>query len=339
MPAGRRLLICQPMGGLNDILCQVERCRAFAAKHGYRLLVNTETLPDSCIPAPFGDFFEMPNSNCRALLRAPADYLKGLIGRPTLPDYWAGRLHEPEQMTYKPVRGYVHVPTDRAGGLPWTELERHLPSEDTILVHTQLGGGKLSHQLFGGKRFQVSASFVRRCGDYWQRLARHVAASAPYLAMHVRHTDYRSPNYPDVIRSMLAEAAGKRQRNTKTRIPPLLVCSDSAEVIQFAREAAASFPGTTVLTTDDLAGDRQWFGSKNSIHNSVRGFSDREQIDIYMRQLLRDLYAMSHASQLKLIVPQPRKSTAGFSNLAAYLQASHSARDFFFQYVDRPGVP
>jgi hypothetical protein len=49
------------------MLCQVEFCRAYAEKHGMRLIVDTQASNESCMPAPFGSVFAMRNCGCEVL--------------------------------------------------------------------------------------------------------------------------------------------------------------------------------------------------------------------------------------------------------------------------------
>jgi hypothetical protein len=334
------------------MLCQVERCRAFAAKYGYRMVVDTQTLPLSCLPAPFGDFFSMPDSGCAVSLKTSPTELQALKVRPTHPSFWRGKLHEPLAISCRRIEGTrlhekFHEASNTACGLSWDALAARRPSSEVILVHAAHGGGGGGRQLIGAGRLVMAKAFVERCGDYWSRLMRSVEAASPYMALHVRHTDYKSPDYPRVIESMLDQAVAKQLALPPSaaahegpgappqRAMPLLVCSDSPEVIEFARAAAAARPGAVIVTADDLAGEAQWFGSGSPIHLAARSQA-REQLDVYMRQLLRDLYAMSHATSLRLVVPQNLSRAAGFSNLAAFLQSHRAARDSFFRHLRAP---
>ena len=37
-----RFVLCRPFGGLNDMLCQIEKCCSYAAKYGRRVIVQTD---------------------------------------------------------------------------------------------------------------------------------------------------------------------------------------------------------------------------------------------------------------------------------------------------------
>jgi hypothetical protein len=36
-----RFVLCMPAGGLNDVLCQIEKCWRYAERHGRKLVIDT----------------------------------------------------------------------------------------------------------------------------------------------------------------------------------------------------------------------------------------------------------------------------------------------------------
>ena len=36
-----KYVLCRPRGGLNDMLCEIEKCRMYAQQHGRKLLIDT----------------------------------------------------------------------------------------------------------------------------------------------------------------------------------------------------------------------------------------------------------------------------------------------------------
>jgi hypothetical protein len=59
-----RFVLCMPAGGLNDVLCQLQKCWRYSENHGRRLVINTTKtgLLDS-----FHNYFSIANCSANVL--------------------------------------------------------------------------------------------------------------------------------------------------------------------------------------------------------------------------------------------------------------------------------
>ncbi|MCP5000226.1 MAG: hypothetical protein GY933_16185 [Hyphomicrobiales bacterium] len=71
----KKYLLCRPKGGLNDTLCQIERCWQYAEQHHRTLIVDTTR---SCFAGEFSNFFE-PTEASDKIVFAQTDELLGVL--------------------------------------------------------------------------------------------------------------------------------------------------------------------------------------------------------------------------------------------------------------------
>jgi hypothetical protein len=345
-------VVCRPLGGLNDMLNQVERCREYAAQHRYRLIVDTQGCAGSCLPLPFGRVFQLQNCGCVALTSLSTDEQSLLNRMETWPAKFEGIMHK-------------RVPREP---LP---IDFGAPPSAPLMVHMMNGGGTRSHKLIKRRQLSVSPAFLADHAVRWQALVRGVRSLGAYEAVHIRHTDYKTPGYAALLESVFADEG----------VSCALVCSDNAGVLEEAGQIAARhgkrmvsaaalerptgvIEGTPSLRLGSLAtpslrsaslhepeatllrciGD-PCSGSKHpheepggaptsvaaakALHQQARKFKS-EEAETYALELLRDLYALSHATRLHLSAPEGRSLPAGFSLLAKCLQSNPGDRDAFF---------
>ena len=58
LTTGRRLLICRPLGGLNDLLCQIERACRYGERFGREVVVDTNHPSTTYFHDDFSSYFE-----------------------------------------------------------------------------------------------------------------------------------------------------------------------------------------------------------------------------------------------------------------------------------------
>lgn len=147
-------VICRPRGGLNDTLCQIEKCWRYAEMTGRTLLVDG-SCSDFC--RRISDIF-VPRIEVRSVRFDPDPTLLDQLD----PDVRTGQARTAHRRTFDFRRRY------RA----------------PVLVHSKVGGGLESVHLLGRVVLEPAIQSVVR-----DRLA---MLDEGYLAVHVRNTDLRT---------------------------------------------------------------------------------------------------------------------------------------------------
>jgi hypothetical protein len=277
-------VLCRPRGGLNDSLCQVERCWRYAEEKGRTLLVEASR---SCFFGEFSTFFSplVESAAVRFSLNGfslddesvmPAD----LSGR--VSSYQAGYSAERENWI-----------DSQSGVLLTFDFSKN--HEERVLVHDQCGGGTLSFALLERVRLSRELGEVVRA-----RLAR---LGKPYLAVHVRNTDYKT-DYSALFDTIYPDARGRR----------LLVCSDDVTVISNARRF---FDRSDVLSSSDIPDTE---GKPLHSEWTMRDTGERKQMAI---NSIVDLCALASAEKL-YFTSVSKGYPSGFSGLAAHLHQNKS---------------
>lgn len=153
-PANEAYVICRPRGGLNDTLCQIEKCWQYAEMTGRTLLVDG-SCSDFC--RRISDIF-VPRSETRSVHFDPDPLLLDQLD----PEGRAGGPRAASRRTFDFCRRY----------------------RTPVLIHERAGGGLESVHLL--ERVVLDAA-VRAV--VLERLA---MLDASYLAVHVRNTDLRT---------------------------------------------------------------------------------------------------------------------------------------------------
>jgi hypothetical protein len=171
-----RLLLCRPMGGLNDMLCQVEAACRYAERFDRTVVVDTRYRAKFYFRDSFSNYFA--SRQPRLVLDADA-IIDSLDAMDVFPGFLAGRV-----TTYANRYDYdVHKIVDRETGLPLTfDFERDYA--EPLIVHHAIGGGT---EAFGAlARLRLRPPLV-------EVLLQRMAAVGPrYSGVHVRDTDYRA---------------------------------------------------------------------------------------------------------------------------------------------------
>lgn len=206
-----RYVLCRPDAGLNDILCQIERCCRYAAMTDRTVVVDTGCGNAHHFKDAFGHYFSSMDAR---LVLDPGDLLERLRLHSVFPECVSGRLSSYEA-DWSAERGcYCEART----GQPLTfDFGRGYPQD--LLLHHQAGGGDLA--FFALSRLRVRPGIA----DELERRIRMIGSA--YHAVHVRHTDYRT-DY---------EAALPRLRATLPAASPLFVATDNRAVVDAFRDA------------------------------------------------------------------------------------------------------
>lgn len=174
-----RYLLCRPRGGLNDTLCRIELCWAYAEKFGRQLVIDTK---NSSFFGDFDEYFSIVDQDSIIIhARLSDELLNRLNALSCRPDDLKGRV-DSYKAIYIQGKGFC----DHDSGSPTWFAQRPSPEADadcaeSLLVYENSGGGSLSHDLL--KRIRFSAEVSSEIEESLQSLKR------PYYAVHVRNTD------------------------------------------------------------------------------------------------------------------------------------------------------
>ena len=281
---GRRWILARPRGGLNDTLCQIEKCWRFAEKTGRELVIDSK---DSGLLLDFHEVFEVRDQGSKVI---PYKLSKELV-------------EELNKLSAFPadVQGSVTAydkfkdEHDEFFTLPSRQplkfsLMKDFPED--LVVYEGMGGGVDSFCAL--ERLAFAPWLARTIIDSLRRLPEH------YMSVHVRHSDMRT-DYRPLLSHVRRKNVGES---------PVFVASDHNQVL---REARAIFGDDMVLTLPSRS-ER----SGKPLHRPSPGLSE-EQRRIRTIEALSELFALSGADTLYFTQVSNRTGVSGFSRLAAHL--------------------
>src|SRR5438309_1785536 len=135
MTAGR-LVLCRPQGGLNDILCQIERVCRYAERHDRMVVVDTDYAHARSFRDRLSEYFV---SRQRNLILNADPIAATLDQRAVFPPHLAGRMTRYE--TRYDFQRFKFVEAD--SGEP-TSFDFTRDYDEPLLVHHDSGGGVVS---------------------------------------------------------------------------------------------------------------------------------------------------------------------------------------------------
>lgn len=219
-----RVLLCIPHGGLNDTLCQIENCWRYAERFTRQLIIDTRK---SGLQGHFSDFFSIKSPTIAVLARADDELRAKFNTLDCFPPAIKGRLGQYTIGSTSAVSNWV----DKDTGTPLTfDFKRDY--SEPLLVHEQFGGGGASRRLLMRGSLTLSPRILP------QVLERLSSLPPRYLAVHVRHTDLKT-DYRGLFHSIYPKVVDQN----------ILVCSDSAEVVAYAKKF---FDRSVVWTVSDI---------------------------------------------------------------------------------------
>jgi hypothetical protein len=170
-----KYLLCRPLGGLNDVLCQVEFARRIAKRTKRKLVVQSETGSPG-LKHRFGQQFSE---------------LFDFLDKKSISDFSKFKSIL-MQVSHVYPEVYVSLATwlnksleDRTGGEQvQSRLERTPPRNPDVVVHEGFGGGMASFQLL--EHLNISSAVLDSAFELKRELPTVCAA------IHFRNTDYQS---------------------------------------------------------------------------------------------------------------------------------------------------
>ena len=276
-----RVLICRPQGGLNDLLCQVERACAYAERHGRSVIVDTRHPSTTFFRDSFANYFV---SREPWLSFDPEDLPAWADATDVLPACLAGRVNSHGARWDYELMTFVEP---GSGERLSFDFERDHPQP--VLAHYAMGGGDGSLRVL---------SRMRLHDDLVGLLLRRLEQIGPaYSGLHIRNSDYRTRYEPHI------EAIGRRVDG------PLFLASDCGEAVERVRAALGP---QRVFSFSELPPPGQTLHDLPASADVFRRNSDAI-LDLVMLGLSRRLYAFA-------LEPNANRATySGFTLLADLL--------------------
>lgn len=304
----KRYVLCRPVSGLNDTLCQFEICRAYAERTGRILVVDGRI--SAGILTEFGDYFQMKGD--RHIFRMTSPELPNLESLDCYPPEVFGRLFTLSHSAHPDPAarfGANVVDSDRLVSLRFDPRQDY---PERLLLRQQWGGTTQSFRAL--KHLTLVPELATRVRAAIENLPRG------YAALHLRNTDYRT-DIAAVIQ-VLRDQIDRRD---------LLVCSDDPTAFD---QVSQGLPATRVhrLTVPP-------FDDGKPLHISAKSHGSEIRRRVASDAIL-DLCALAGASTLftaHLIAQDGTSSIkkSGFSRLAERLGGEKKRLRWFLGPVGR----
>lgn len=277
-----RVLLCVPRGGLNDALCQIEKCWRYAERFERQLVIDTRR---SGLMGQFSDYLSVISDDIEVVGRVEPYHLAVMNGLDCHPAEVRGQLQ-----AYR-IKRFPDGNRERKSGI-LVSFDFSIDYPHPLLVHEQSGGGNLSFDLL--KRVSLAQEVSAEVSRRLSRLPRD------YLGVHVRNTD-RQTDYGTFFKDLYPRTRGRT----------VLVCSDDPRVVTLAREL---FDQATVITTGNPEID---VGQPEplALHRAHAQLNDEGQ-RAQTINALTDLLALGGASEL-FFAKCVTDIYSGFSRLAS----------------------
>jgi hypothetical protein len=282
----QRLLLCRPLGGLNDMLCQIELCCRYAERFGRTVIVDTQH-SKVYFRDRFSDYFDSRQVN---LLLNVAPVLDRLDRLAVFPDFLAGRLSS-YQVRFE--YGQQQFVEDVSGLAPTFDFD--IDYAEPLIVHDACGGGEYGIGALARLRLrqELSDALLERLGRIGPR----------YLGVHVRNTDYRARYEQTLTPDKLEPCL------------PILLATDNRDTVAWFRAVFGAERIFALAGLPATAGERL-----HHIGDPALAYQrNRDAIlDLVMLALASRLYLFE-------LEPNPHGAKySGFSALAANLHSDES---------------
>ncbi len=285
-------MICRPMGGLNDILCQIHRCNLYAIKTNRKLIVDTK---DTHYGQPFLDHFE------------------SLSDRIILADY---QFRPPLEETFPKIN------CDYRDQIKFTtELGYHFPGHSDSLsldLNTDYGSRCILYQNHGGGQgsFDIVNFFVVR--QPIVVMIRNLLSKLPngYIGVHIRGTDFIDTEETPTVWAQI-DRFSSQILNTD-----IFLATDSTDILNYFSKKSAKnrvYNFSANIIRDNLP-----------LHMLGKSVMSNEQKNFLNISTIIDLALLAYSNSVHLPV-RTKRGYSGFGQLAMFLQMNQLVRDRFFR--------
>ena len=167
----KKIVVCIPRGGINDMLVQIEKCWRYSEIHNRILYVDSSK---SGLLDNLGFYFLEPSG----VKYGEASSLLSLSGLATFP-----KISETEELKFKSK--YSSACRNFIFEYEGTQISFDFAKnyEEDVLIHEQCGGGRESLQALGKLELQPTLA---------SEIIKKIKSLGSYDAIHVRNTDYKT---------------------------------------------------------------------------------------------------------------------------------------------------
>jgi len=297
-----RFILCRPLAGLNDVLCQVAKCHEYAMRFGRCVVVDT-TYPHPSGSGALADRISNYFSSRRPDLRFDLDSVPELpILGPCIPECLTGRIdgyrlrYDSDQRRHLDVEMRQPVTFD-------FEKDYDVP----LLVHSSNGGGQKSADVLAHMWVtpQIAAILRDRLSQLTER----------YCALHIRATDIRA-DFESALPRILDLLSDQ-----------VFVATDNIDVLDYVKK---SIGGRHVLSFSALPSRRGrpiHKPGKNSQRFSVNADAI---VDLLMLALADNLFAFE-------IVSRRAPGFSGYSGFSVLARNLHRSGNVLSELLNVDG--
>lgn len=234
-----RYLLCRPRGGLNDTLCQIEKCWQYCDKYNRILIIDTTR---SGIFIKFSDIFkDITNSNY--LFELSNEKIIEINNLTCQIKQIEGKLDSYKSI-YINKENYNLVDINQKISFDFDK-----DYQEDVLIYEQCGGGTDSFKLL------KKLTFV----DDLKLKIKNLKLKTNYKSIHVRNTDYKT-DYTTLFKNIKSELKGD----------DVLICSDDGNVINKAIDILSE---SNVFTKTN----NKFSLDGNPLHNTFNNYTDEEK--------------------------------------------------------------
>jgi hypothetical protein len=200
-----KFVYCRPRGGLNDTLCQMEKCYRYAKQHHRQLFINTDR---SGFRDDFSTYFQPVTPT---VTLGSHEKFKNHIDSQSNSDTYIKILPD-VHLDYQSIcENFRWIDCKTGKALTFDFSKKY---EESILVYEQHGGGTGINFLEQLQLQPAVSSIIRQ----------HIQKLGHYDAVHIRNTDYQT-DYQHLLEQIIPKA--KR---------PVVICTDDSNVQTYAAQ-------------------------------------------------------------------------------------------------------
>ena len=258
-----KYLLCRPQGGLNDMLCQIEKCCRYAELTKRVVIVDTNYQHSSYFKDDLCNYFQ---SNQNKLILSIRGYEKELEKLSVSPSFLQGVIFNYE--TVLPDKNLIHL--EAKTKLPIT-FDFSRDHDEDLLIYHQMGGGDVAFVTL--LRMRLKDSLLGELEKRYQLIGEN------FSAIHIRNTDYES-SYDEVLGDLKCNPPEK-----------LFLATDNSNVLADFRSA--------LERTEIFSFSKSLSGNKEPIH--VFKDMNFDQIKQRNEDAILDLLLLALSSKLYLV--------------------------------------
>lgn len=296
-------VLCVVSSGLNDALCQIERCYKYAQGHDRHVIV---AFPFPGVVSSFFSLIEMGPSQTSVFFGLPPNQLLDERIMSVYPEALRGRFLQSLQL-FEPTPGGLLRDKLSQDSLTF-DFAKDYPHD--VLIHHQWGGGANGQKMFEHLRLRHDITHKVEIPD--------ALKASPYTICHLRFSDIVTD-----YRYFLS------RENKSKRVEPLMVCSDNEKIKDFSKQAIKTRSVVASKPEFDLKGQQ--------IHAWTTRLSEDEGESEGIR-ILVELWSAANATDFRYTFCEPKSNgncsavwISGFSRLLMHMYRRHEIATAFFR--------